>query len=249
MRKILIITILIAVFSIVFLVFRKEEAIINEKQLLLSMKNISEIKLKTDDNINLVGTFYKSQDKEKGVILLHMLGRDKLSWKDFSENLLNKGFNVLAIDLRGHGQSDLNWQNFSEEDFRNMVIDAKSALEFLKKEGIKKIFVIGASIGANTAINFGARFPEVSGIVALSPSFDYRGIKTKENIKFYSGPIMIVSSEDDKQSFSDSQELFNLSPSQNKKYIWYKNAGHGTLMFNKEEPNLDQVIINWLNLI
>jgi len=214
-----------------------------------NIKVVKNITLTTEDNINIVGSFYPIEDRRYGIILLHMLRRDRNSWGEFPEKLNKEGYNVLSLDLRGHGESDLDWQNFTEKDFNAMILDVKAGYDFLKDQGAEKIFVIGASIGANTVINFGAKYPEVSGIISLSPSFDYRGIKTEENIKIYQGPIMIVSSEDDIQSFSDAKKLFDLSTSQNKKALWYRNAGHGTLMFNKEEPELANQIIEWVNNI
>src|SRR4030095_6614395 len=39
------------------------------------------------------------------VLLLHGYGEDRLAWKEFSKELLNRGWAVMALDLRGHGES------------------------------------------------------------------------------------------------------------------------------------------------
>ena len=36
------------------------------------------------------------------ILLLHGYGEDRTAWKDFSKQLLNRGFAVMAMDLRGH---------------------------------------------------------------------------------------------------------------------------------------------------
>src|SRR2546428_11974710 len=41
------------------------------------------------------------------VLLLHGYGEDRSAWKDFSKELLNRGWAVMALDLRGHGESRL----------------------------------------------------------------------------------------------------------------------------------------------
>ena len=45
-----------------------------------------------------------------------MMPATKESWNEFSQKLREKGWHVLAIDFRGHGESTkegLNFENFS----------------------------------------------------------------------------------------------------------------------------------------
>src|SRR3989344_2219496 len=190
------------------------------------VENMGTVMLKTFDNVNLVADYYKGNDK--GGVLLHMLGRNKESWSNFPKELNQKGYSVIVLDLRGHGKSELNYKEFTERDFNNMILDAKAGKEYL---GLSKVAVIGASIGANTALKVADEF--TTGIL-LSPGLNFRGIditNTKSN-----KPILIVASEDDLYSLNSSKEILNNLEKGELKI--YKNKGHGTNMLDKETKEL-----------
>ena len=193
------------------------------------------VNMQTEDSLNIVGDFFEGNSK--GIILLHMFQKTKLSWRNFAEKLNKEGYTVLAIDFRGHGESDDNWKNFVEKDFNNMIEDVKAAKAFLKMYGVNEIGVICSSICANTALNYSME-DDVSFVVLLSPGMNHKGI----NIEDFDcdKPILIVASKDDVQSFKDSKEIFENINSKDKQIELFENAGHGTDMFkdSKLEPLL-----------
>ena len=191
------------------------------------------VELNTDDNIKIVGDLYEGDDT--GIILLHMYTATRQTWKSFAQELQKNGYTVLSIDLRGHGESSLNYKQFTEEDFNDMLLDVKAAHSFLGKE---KTVVVGASIGANLALKFSEY---VEGAVALSPSFNYKGIKTDEDAKKVSIPVLLVVSEEDIQSLGDTRKLHQLIKESDLKI--YSNKGHGTRMLDTETKTL---IFDWL---
>ncbi len=199
-------------------------------------------KIITEDGVKVAYSYYPS-DGEKGIILLHMLRRDRNDWNEFAQLLQSKGYSVISIDLRGHGESDGNWNEFSERDFNNMVLDVKATKELLAEKGISSFSIIGASIGANTALNYAVTDSEVKTVILLSPGLNYRGIKTEENIKNFKNPILIIVSEEDAGSFESSKKLHELATGTKELKI-YQNAGHGTNMFVKED--LAGTVIEWL---
>lgn len=191
------------------------------------------VELVTEDGVKLAGDLYEGGDK--GVILLHMFTVTKRSWESFAIELRDNGYSVLAIDFRGHGQSDLDYKDFSDGDFNNMLLDARAAKKFLGKD---KNIVIGASIGANIALKFAN---EVDGAVSLSPAFNYKGIETREDASRINKPVLIVVSDKDSQSVGDSRELNNLISGS--KLQVYSGKGHGTRMLDSESKKL---IFDWL---
>lgn len=222
---------------LLFLTSCANEEIVEEKK---DSILIEDVNLKTSDNVNIAATYYKS-DSNEGIILLHMLNKDKSSWSEFAKKLQTK-YKVLAIDLRGHGNSDLNWKSFSDKDFNNMLLDIDAANDFLKMEGANKIAIIGASIGANLALNYGTE-NDVSTAILLSPGLEYRGIKTEDAITKFNNPILIVTSKKDSYSYDSSNKLYPLAVGKKELKI-YEGERHGTDMLDNDLENL---ISNWLD--
>src|SRR3989344_3233290 len=134
--------------------------------------------------VRIAGNYWKGTEA-KGVILLHMMPATKESWNEFAELLLKNGFQVLAIDLRGHGESTqteggaetIDYKNFSDEEHQASINDVLVAREFLIEKGIspENIFVGGASIGANLVLEYFAENADAIAGFSLSPGLDYRG--------------------------------------------------------------------------
>lgn len=219
---------------------------------------------KTQDDIAIVGDYYKRAKSRRegngGVLLLHMMPEVRGSWRSLARLLVDNNFNVLAIDLRGHGESSFGpggYKNFKDKDHQKSILDVEAGVSFLKSLDMEKIIIGGASIGANLALWYGAEHPEIKKIFCLSPGLNYRGIKPLDFIfKFNSfQKILLVSSFDDvgknnQGNTDEAIEIFNSLPlGLNKKIILYKKAGHGTNMFYKNqnnEPDLIKEIIEWI---
>lgn len=206
-------------------------------------KNVIDVNPKTEDNIDLKATFYKGSAEMPSVILLHMLDRNRRDWNSFAKSLQEIGYNVVSIDLRGHGESSLNWKSFSEKDFNDMVLDVKAAKDFLVKNDIgNKIAIIGASIGANAALNYGVEDNAVKTIILLSPGLDYRGVKTEDAMKQFYNPLLIVASEGDTYSADSSRALSSWS--KNSVLKIYEGSEHGTRLLGKTD--VDKVMLDWI---
>lgn len=214
----------------------------------------------TLDKVQIVGTWIEAREKQAApsVLLLHMMPATKESWNNFARDLAHHGYSSLAIDLRGHGGSTnqggvtLNYENFDDAQHQASRIDVDAALDFLEKHKgvtLSRIAVVGASIGANLALQALIQHPTMKTAILLSPGLNYRGLATESLVGRVSldQSIYIVVSRDDSQSFSDSQVLYDLA--QTKKDITLlEGAGHGTNMLERD-PSLAQRILSWLHVI
>src|SRR5262245_7124535 len=140
--------------------------------------------IKTFDLVELHASFDMPtgvQAPVPSVLLLHGYGEDRSAWKDFSKRLLNWGFAVMALDLRGHGdsriknqrpiQASTEWRNNPQE----FPVDLDPALDWLKSRpriDTRRIVVIGFDVGANLALIASGRFTEVKTAVAIKPNLD-----------------------------------------------------------------------------
>src|SRR5947207_13504939 len=86
------------------------------------------VKLTTYDEIELAANLYLPEQGEgwaDGIIVCHGFGSRKESYADFGERASGMGFAVLAMDLRGHGESQ------GEVD-GNIFNDVAAALLYLQ---------------------------------------------------------------------------------------------------------------------
>ncbi len=110
------------------------------------------------------------------VVLLHGFLEDKTTWQPFSQELA-KHFKVLAVDIPGHGKSDLPNDNPSIPDF------AKTILPVLDEEQIDKAFVIGHSMGGYIASAFADLHPERLSALCLFHSTPFADSDGKKIIR------------------------------------------------------------------
>ncbi|MEM4133710.1 MAG: alpha/beta fold hydrolase [Candidatus Micrarchaeia archaeon] len=192
----------------------KEKKILNQIKL---SKGISpkQFEVITPDGVDIKLNFYDTPNTDKGIILLPVLGKTKESMDGLAQFVCKLGYKAVAVDYRGHGGSALNWQSFRSKDFANMVYDAKAAKEFLAAHKTKTIGIIGASIGANVALNYLAMDPQIKTAILLSPGIDYRGVKIDYSIPDIKVPIFIFASKGDQYSFVSTQHIQKLCGSPN----------------------------------
>lgn len=89
----------------------------------------------------------------KPLLILHgFLGMSD-NWKTLGTQYASEGFQVHMLDLRNHGRS------FHSNDF-NYEIMTQDILEYCDANNLKKIDLIGHSMGGKAAMFFAAQYPE-----------------------------------------------------------------------------------------
>jgi pimeloyl-ACP methyl ester carboxylesterase len=230
--------------------------------------NVQTVNFLTDDGVSIIGSYYSplnassSSTTTPTIILLHMLGKDRSTWNAFASTLSQKeGYAVLSIDLRGHGESvkqnngnTISFQSFTPEDYNKMVLDVKAAKQFLitnKHANPNNISIVGASIGANVAINYAAVDPTIKSVVLFSPGLNYRGVSTEQAItKYKNNSVYIAATEGDSEAAGSSKILCEkINCDGNLKiYSGGNSNSHGTNMFSDQSlnPQLQDLVISWL---
>ena len=94
-------------------------------------------------------------DKKKPtIVLMHGSGLTHIVWSLHEQFYLSQGFNVLSVDLPGHGNSE-GPSLKSIEEISNWI---KS---LMLKADISKVIIIGHSQGCLVGIDFASRYPEL----------------------------------------------------------------------------------------
>jgi pimeloyl-ACP methyl ester carboxylesterase len=99
----------------------------------------------TRDGWTIHGDLYGTADR--GVVLAHGGQFEKGSWEKQARTLVNAGFRVLAIDLRGFGLSKEGPQSV-RSDFGS-PLDVLAAVRYLHEHGAKTVAAVGASMGGD----------------------------------------------------------------------------------------------------
>ena len=209
----------------------------------------------TADGVHIVGDFYPAQGEGEAplALLLHMYRSDRSAWKPLVGPLHDAGFAVLAIDMRGHGEStepkDMHLeQRVKQRDpgiFNAMHLDAAAAVDWAHKQpGVDpdKLVVVGASVGCSVALDFTARNENVDGVVCLSPGTHYLGVDSTEDIKeTRKVPILLLSEEKERAAVD---ELAGLAENAKGEVVG-PGGNHGTNMFGKVD-GIEQKIVDFL---
>ncbi len=228
----------------------------------LSALRQKEYSVRTTDSWDIYFTLYYSKEEhdvtapDTAVVLVHQLGSDRSDYDELVP-LLHEGLptaDIIAMDWRGHGKSTAkgSYQQFGSADYKLVKRDIeaiKSKLGVLRPS-IKKYYIMGISLGSSIALDYAQEHGEVDKLVMISPGVAYHNYDIREDMEGYLHELYIATASEDRYSMSSANELYSLSPSDNKELmIYYGMSEHGTALFDAtaddEEPLLP-LVISWM---
>ncbi|MHB2026160.1 MAG: alpha/beta hydrolase [Elusimicrobiota bacterium] len=173
-----------------------------------------DVSFKTVDGWTIKGRWQPAKRGRMTLVLIHGTGRSKEIWDLFAKRLNASGYGTMAMDLRGHGESDIGpdglektWRQMSagrsNNDFIDMAHDIEAAIAYLKAAGTdeKEIGLIGEGLGASLALRYAAVNPQAPLVVLIAPGLDYQNVPVIAALRAYSSrPILIVYSTQDRAS-------------------------------------------------
>ena len=191
------------------------------------------------------------------VVLLHSLGYNSEWWDTLPDELLEKGYAVLLIDFRGHGNSVYNsklvrvsWSALTNSAYVKFPDDVISVIEFVKKENKRTFFnewaIVGSDIGAATAIIAANKIPyKPKTIVMLSPIVKGRGLYVPVNLAELSNvDFLSISGLKDVSSFRTNAYLKKFAQAT---YMEYTSESKSTgMLMLKNDSTLSRVIADWI---
>lgn len=109
-----------------------------------------DIRLRTPDGLSIAGTFHPGvRNNAPGVLLLHGVRESRAAVADNAKWLSSLGYATLAIDFRGHGQSDAATRAFGLRESS----EARAAFDWLKRrQQNAPVAVIGISLGGAASL-------------------------------------------------------------------------------------------------
>lgn len=200
------------------------------------------VEISAEDGLLLVGEYYAAGAGRPAVLLLHQLYTTRRSWKPLIVPLLDAGFNVLAVDLRGYGatQGRIDWQK-AVEDVVTWAAWLRSAAE------TADVAVIGSSMGSNLALVGCAHDPRCRTAIAISPGLNYYGVRTgpalAEGLRERSA--LLIYSARDRYSAVGVPQMAELATGEIHIQRYDGNV-HGMDLFQTQGKDLIPRIIDWL---
>ena len=127
----------------------------------------------TDKYVDVAGTRIRYREQpgaDAPLLFIHGIGESSEFWHWQLEAGIGQ-HRLLAMDLPGHGLSDLGDQPFDVDKFANFSLGLADALE------LKRFYVVGNSMGAAIAVRMAAAAPDrVAGIVLANSATLGRGV-------------------------------------------------------------------------
>jgi pimeloyl-ACP methyl ester carboxylesterase len=202
------------------------------------------VSLRAADGVVLAASVYDAPaSPAPAVVLVHMLTRTKEDWRPLAERLQAAGITALALDLRGHGQSE-----GSAAPAAAMALDVRAAVAWLAARSdvtAGAVAIVGASLGASLALIAAADTPAVRSVALLSPAADYRGVRLDAAAKKYgSRPLLLIASTEDPYALRTVRAVTGEHQPTHEQRISTQ-AAHGSHLVDRD-PEVAAALVDWL---
>lgn len=221
----------------------------------------TKVEIETKDGFLLNGDLYFAPQKKPPrplVVLLHSFGSRASDWGVLPESLRQRNYNVLALDLRGHGRSvyTKNFRfksrmNFTKDDWAKYPIDVVGSIDYIKKNypniDANEVYIVGADLGANAAVLAASIMREKpKKMVLISPYVSFKNLDIALIVpRLTTVPMMVMASKADKYSYSQADIISRLIHSKMTQKL-YEQGGSGVLLL-KRNPSSYNEIINYIS--
>jgi len=210
------------------------------------------IEIAAADGLKLHGTYWAAPERGPVVLLLHQCNKDRRVWEPLALALAANGIHAFAFDFRGIGESvnaendsfpqyhDALWPSFVDDVDRMM-----SFMRTLPDIDVDRFGVVGSACGGSQALLLSVRDPKVKAICFFSTALPW--IAATDITQFQlnrSIPMLLISSEGDREAPSKSRMLFDQGRDPLTKLIQYKGDMHGTELFT-QDPGLVDSMVRW----
>jgi pyridoxine 5-phosphate synthase len=197
------------------------------------------------DGTTLSAEFFEASNRPSpGVVLVHMLSRNKSDWREWPDRIRDAGISVLALDLRGHGGS-----SGSAGELPPMIQDVRAAVQWLAARSSVRpdaIAIVGASLGASLALLAAVELPAVRALGLLSPSLDYRGLRTDTGLirRLGARKLWLSASSEDPLALRTLRD-FAAENSGPREQMVSSAAAHGTMLLERD-GEVGRSLVDWL---
>jgi pimeloyl-ACP methyl ester carboxylesterase len=118
------------------------------------------VRVTVDDGVGLA-VRHRPGGREPPFLLVHGLASNARLWDEVADVLAAAGHPTYAVDLRGHGESDLPAAGY------DTATAARDLVDVITRLGLSRPVVAGQSWGGNVVVRLAASHPSLVGALAL----------------------------------------------------------------------------------
>jgi pimeloyl-ACP methyl ester carboxylesterase len=175
------------------------------------------VRFANSEGTRLVG--YDLGRGPRGIVLAHQYGGDSCQWADYAPGLVKAGYHVLAFDAHGYGRSPA---GSGEVD-----VDVRAAAAKLRALGVRKLVLIGASMGGTAVLSAATSVtPAPAAVISLSGPASFDLMSALDAVPKLAMPKLFVVGSGDIQFADDARELYRRAHDP-KQLVVVSSADHG----------------------
>jgi pimeloyl-ACP methyl ester carboxylesterase len=180
------------------------------------------------------------------VVLAHQgggaAGPTLCSWVPYARLLARAGYRVLAFDHRGYGSSS---KPTRPERLFRIDADVAAAVAFLRKRGVTRVVVGGASLGGAAVVKAAAWIrPAVQGVVTFGAPQAFGRVDALAAARTLQVPALFTAAVDDDPFDDDARALFDACTSVDKRLEIIPGSQHGSPTLR--DPQVKALVDGWI---
>jgi len=211
-----------------------------------------DITLTTDDGVAIRATVSSPEYSRPvpAVVLIHQGGSSRKEWVGIVPRLVERGYLVVAYDIRGHGESDAVdsiWSLFNDPD--QAPRDLRAVLRFLASRpdvDKERIAVVGASIGANLAAMASSEMNVATAVAISGKTSAVYNLAGKQALDMKSVFYIASAGDQGGKRAQWAQELYQRTGEPRRLEIVAQSNRHGVGVFD-DSPATLAAMLSWLD--
>lgn len=208
------------------------------------------VEFESTDGVRLAGRLFGPEGATAGVVLAHMMPADQSSWFDFADQLGGLGYRTLTFDFRGYCPGGDAGCSQGDKDISAIWQDVAGAVEFLRTQGVRRIGLVGASMGGTASLVYASQSgSNIDAVVTLSAPDAVEGLTAGPDVlQTVSAAKLFLAGSVDGNAAATAQAFFD-ETLQPKRVETLTTGDHGTDILEGNQAEFARnLITDWLGL-
>jgi pimeloyl-ACP methyl ester carboxylesterase len=213
-----------------------------------ALANSRPVTFESSDGVRLAGRMFGPQGAIAGIVLAHMQPADQSSWFEFADQLGGLGYRTLTFDFRGYCPGGDAGCSEGNKDISAIWQDVAGAVGVLRTEGVRRIGLVGASMGGTASLVFASQSGDgIDAIVTLSAPNAIEGLTAGPDVlQTVDAAKLFLAGNADANAAETAQALYDESILPKRVEI-LTTADHGTDILEGSQAEIARnFILGWL---